>query len=77
MAAKEARSKADSVTRHLQFFQSYSNLRPFFTKEIFCPLQVQELTELDEESLLMTLSYANYYIDCHDPGSWADRVAIE
>lgn len=40
-------------------------------------MQVQELTEFDEESLLLTLSYANYFIDCHDPGEWAGTVALK
>ena len=43
--------------------------------DMFC--QIQELAEFDEDQLQRTQSYANYYVDCHDPGSWARTVQIK
>ena len=39
-------------------------------------LQIQELTDFDEERMQKLLSFSSYYIDCHDPGDWSDSVAI-
>ena len=39
--------------------------------------EIQQLIELDDDSLQRLENNANYYVDCHDPGNWADSVEIK